>query len=436
MNSASSFLQELLAGVDDGYLTLVRLTSGAISDRLAFSKFDPVWVEEYVAKHKDTLYYNVGICRDDLGSKVRGSKESVSAITCLWADIDLPKEGSKKNYPPMDVIEAALADMPLKYTALVHTGGGVHAYWFFNEPYTITGLQDAENVESTLTRPWAQLLRSKLGKHGPYDVDSVQDVSRMLRIPYSWHKNGNQCYVVRSDASLRYGVEDFKQFLEGVELEALLPKHVPQITRAIDGTIKLDKLEALLLNSPSFREVWNRKKVHPSASETDASLARHALTGGWSDDEIANLMFAFDKKHGLGRDGKLLRKDGEYGTYIGRVIAFVRKQGARDTALASFGDALSEDGFDASQLGDTEPEDQGTNPETGTPVKPSRQSNEEVLKCLTSALELPVARWIQVGRENPVYTLVLANGHQIKVGGEAAVLDNSQVFAVLEGSVG
>lgn len=416
-----SFLGELFSGFEEGYITLCRFEPGQrlVSTRLRLDQIETD-VQKYIDEHRITLYYNVGVTRTELASSVRGSKSDVAGVGCIWMDIDLPKVDSKKNYPPLEHVMAALGDMPLRYTTLVDTGGGVHVYWLFNEPQLFEDVKAAEKFESTLTKPWANLFKVKLAKYGAYDIDSIHDVSRMLRIPGSWHKNGKQCVVAESNYALRYSADDFLTYVEEVNVDVIVPKFIPKFKSEITGALELEKLEALQVNSPAFKKVWERKTVYSSDSECDAGLARHALIAGWSDEEIGNLLVAFNKKYTPHRLDKLYRTESEYGTYIGRVVAFVRREAAKAPEKQRFSTGPA-DGPTLDDPADT-PED-------------TTDARKIALRKLSTILGgIPVFKWIQVGYENPLYTIVVADPKKnneaktIRIGGEAAVVDGPAVF--------
>lgn len=425
----SEFLKELFSGAESGFLTLTQLfdeRSPAI-EQLGLDEIDKV--DDFIERRRVTLYYNIGLSRARLDRGARGGKADVASVSCLWMDIDLPKASSKKNYPPLDHITASLSDMPLKYTALVHTGGGLHVYWFFKEPVCFADLSEAEKFEATLSKPWLTLFKVKLARYGQYSIDAVHDVSRMMRVPGSWHKNGRQCVVEGVDYALRYSPEDFAPYLEQIDIENLLPtKILPKFRKTADGKMSLRRLEALLANSPSFKKVWERKNtLGDDASKVDASIIRHAVDAGWGDDEIADLVYTFNEKYTPERLEKVLRPEPVYGNYIGRVISFARTQASKSRSSIKFGE---DDQDEPPRLDDALPEELpeetgGAEPKEEAPPVDERL---EDLKKLSRIFELPVARWIQIGREQPLYTMVLADGTSIRIGGDAAVVDGPMTF--------
>lgn len=414
----SEFLRELFGGVESGFLTLTHLreSSGPVIRQVRCD--DSVKVDDFVAEYKSTLYYNVGVM-GELPRGERGKKADVKSVCCLWMDIDLPKSDNKKRYPPENHVMAALAEMPLKHTAILHTGGGFHVYWFFNQPTEFAGIDDAQGFESKFSKPWAVLFKTKLARYGEYDLDSVYDVTRMMRIPGSWHKNGKQCTILDVDYSRRYDRSDFEPYLEAINIDRLLPDFIPTFTKPPDGKLSVRKLDALLENSPAFKKVYTGKdtRLGNDGNKVDASLARHAVDAGWNDDEIADLLFTFNEKHRPERLAKLLKPREKFGNLIGVAIAFVRGQSAKSKQF-SFSDPSKQD----------EPpriEDYPDDPENpDAPPSPPKTSHDELLENLaklSSIFGIPVARWVQIGREEPLYILILADGKPIRVGGAAAI---------------
>lgn len=397
-------------------------------------------MDRFVEQYKETLYYNVGISRTNPGENIRGNKASLSAVAMLWADVDLPKAGSDKKYPTLDAIDDALADMPLRYSLRVNTGGGLHIYWLLNEPFALDSAEACQDFESKFSKPWQNLLKVKLAKYGDFEIDSTFDCTRMLRIPGSWHKNGNQCVLEDGDYQRRYDISDFEQFVETVRIETLIPQHKVSIEGDIAGMIDPSKLDALLFNSPEFKKVWDRKKEYSDPSAADAALARHGIQAKWSDSEIMNLMVAYDKKYNLGRSEKLFRKESPqsgYVNYMGRTIAAIRGKMAQDQSLLDFEHDLPVVHEPPPKVDQANPPPEAvaasgveSNDQPPEQPPPSTQDEQHLdyLRRLSTFLEIPVARWIQVGREEPIYTLVLATGQQIEIGGEAAVVDSPRVF--------
>lgn len=430
MGEAAKFLERIFGVADSGFITLVRYLPGdssfkhPVCDRIEIPNFDQAdaWVEQF--RDQSPLYYNVGLQSELLPKGNRGRKEQVSACTMLWSDVDMPKEGSNKQYAPREVIESAIEAMPLSASVTVFTGGGLHVYWLLNDPVVFGSVEEAVRFETNLVRPWLSLFKEKLKSHGKYTLDAVHDVSRMLRLPGGRHKSGRDV-TVAIDSDRCYAPEDFTGYLltgpnAQDETEEI---YIAVLPEGQDGTANppIERLNALLANSREFKQSWECKRKFPSSSEYHLSLARHAADALWSDADIAALLIAFTRDKFPEKLEKCFKKDPRFGSYLARIISKARGAAVRDHALRTLNGACTDDDVptEANAVGavvdEAEPDDD-----------PHARQREYDKKMLSDTLKVPVARWIQVGLETPIYTLVLEGGKQIKIGGESAVVTDSK----------
>lgn len=166
-----------------------------------------------VATHKDTP--------EDPRSKSRGSLKTVQSIPGFWADLDYGTAGHKPAALPLPKTEkealSILEGLP-EPTALVHSGGGIHAYWRFNEPWTF----DDASAAQAASEAWQRRLVQQ-GEALGYHVDSLGDLPRILRVPGSLnHKTGTPRPVKVRHMGARAYPSDLLASL-GVEAEARTP---------------------------------------------------------------------------------------------------------------------------------------------------------------------------------------------------------------------
>jgi len=104
-----------------------------------------------------------GVCTRQRCGK--GSKAHIGHVTALWADLDEAKL-------PGGINEAftRLGGLPWQPSAIIHSGHGLHVYYFLDEPIPISGTVAV--VEAAL-----RALQAELGS------DPVHDVTRILRVP-------------------------------------------------------------------------------------------------------------------------------------------------------------------------------------------------------------------------------------------------------------
>ena len=82
------------------------------------------------------------------GPAVRGFDRSVSETRALFADIDNSLLGEDAEQQ----VRTALVDFPLPPSALVNSGGGVHAYFFLTEPASLRTKDERAHIQSLLRR--------------------------------------------------------------------------------------------------------------------------------------------------------------------------------------------------------------------------------------------------------------------------------------------
>lgn len=179
------FLRDLYETMPDGFIELRLKENGAKGKMLRRSFAGNVhkaakFVDAYADRRdKTAIYFGVGKRKE----QTDGTKANVLGVTALWADVDCDKQG----WDTKATVEA-LYRLPgiLQPSALVFSGGGLHAYWFLKDPVLFDGLSEKarreaiEDVEDA-NRSMQRLVSS----------DRVHDVSRVLRCPGSFNTKGS-----------------------------------------------------------------------------------------------------------------------------------------------------------------------------------------------------------------------------------------------------
>src|SRR5262249_29432510 len=100
-----------------------------------------------------------------------------------------------------------LAALPQCPSLLLHTGGGLHGYWLFAQPYVITGSEDLAAIAQVSTRLGRHLIER--GRARGWTLDQVGDLARTLRPPGTVnHKYGTEVTILQEGAE-RYTPDDF-----------------------------------------------------------------------------------------------------------------------------------------------------------------------------------------------------------------------------------
>jgi hypothetical protein len=188
-----------------------------------------------------------------------GVKSSVAVTRCVWADLDhITREEAAKRWRPI---------LP-EPSIVVNSGAGIHLYWVLANDHAVDDFAARTAFEAMLKRLYRDL-----------GADSVQDVSRVLRLPgfFNLKRGRVPCVVLSSNDELRCPLETFSCWMHDEEPEqqsSLATRVLPPYgqRRRIQGLIRyLD------------REVEDR-------SRRDFAVVARLAELGLSRDEIWHLV--------------------------------------------------------------------------------------------------------------------------------------------------
>lgn len=145
-----------------------------------WSEGDPFPIIPDTARNAD-IYFQVHSSNaipifDDAGveqpqENVRGRLADLAAVNCVFADFDASAFGGDIN----EVRKYVASLSQIKPTFVVCSGGGLHAYWVFAEPWIITDNPTRQKA-SQLQRAWVELVGGDR---------NASDMARVLRLPGS-----------------------------------------------------------------------------------------------------------------------------------------------------------------------------------------------------------------------------------------------------------
>ena len=133
------------------------------------------------------VYFSVGLHSQKPPAGKRGASETVTVIPGLWMDVDIKDSGHKKMGLPSSIDEAldflkCLDKLP---SLIVNSGGGLHAYWLFEEPHLIIDKDDREKCHN-ISKNFQDSIITE-GKKRGWDLDNTSDLARILRLPGTWN---------------------------------------------------------------------------------------------------------------------------------------------------------------------------------------------------------------------------------------------------------
>lgn len=340
-------------------------------------------------------YLGVGLRSKSFGHHERGGSADVSALLGLVIDFDVrnPSRTEAQNERLPKTKEAVLNLLrsldDFMPTLVVDSGHGLQPWWVFDEPWQLTTTEDRADALRT-TRGWEVHIRQLAAEKG-WDIDSVYDLARVMRIPGTTNCKFEPPVRVKLIKSMttgkRFHPEDFEEYAqEATPSASLVTYEVGKLKLDPNANPPLDKLTLLLENSEMFAKTWRgeRKDLGTgSCSEFDLSLANQAASAGWEPQEIVDLLLAFRRdirKEPPKTDAKgALRMDYYYAT-VTKALAGNKAERILST---------SEDG--------------GEIPKEGRPRR-------EVIDSLAVAFEVPLNNIEHYDGEGAFFRFILSNG--------------------------
>jgi putative DNA primase/helicase len=269
-----------------------------------------------LASGKRDVYFHLALAGQSYGPDVRLHMEDRPpvAIPGVWADLDVGTDGHKpgKVYPPSIEEAMRLLNDCLQPTMLVDSGGGLHAYWLFKEPWVLDSEAEVK-AAADLSKRFQEFLQAHYKKSG-WDVDSTHDLVRILRVAGTANRklpdNPRPVAIILGDGP-RYNPDDIEDLLDercpavGELYESGSAPTTVNIAPVAAEKVKL-ALDVLLEDS-RFRRTWNLDRPDLSdqtLSTYDMSLASQAASLDVDDGIIAALIGQFRRKHGNEKDVK------------------------------------------------------------------------------------------------------------------------------------
>lgn len=164
----------------------------------------------------------------------RGEAAGVVWAGGLTVDFDTregPHKGAKPETLPADAAEVrkliAEAGLPAP-SILIHTGGGVHAWWLYADPVLLSG-PEARAAEEMVAKAWSRRLAGVFQRHG-YKLDSTFALNHPFKAPGTLnHKTPDPKPVAWLDRG-----EIVARF-ERAELRTLVAEGLKTAARGIPG---------------------------------------------------------------------------------------------------------------------------------------------------------------------------------------------------------
>ena len=168
------------------------------------------------ASKTDDVYIAISTQVEPPAGRRRGSADTVSSLTGLFADIDFAEvKGDQSGYPKNE--EEALeilSSFAIRPTSIVNSGNGLHAHFDFDTPWLLRSSAD-RTAAAGLSARFQEALRAHFRARGR-QIDSVGDIVRNFRAPGTLNHKSDPPKVVgllEHDPGRRYSIEQIREVL-------------------------------------------------------------------------------------------------------------------------------------------------------------------------------------------------------------------------------
>lgn len=243
-----SFIRELHGEDREGYFNLSMIDHD--TGQWSPSKFLPADDEVTIA-HKcmelEQQYPNRSLYYGVMLYKTSENREGNNAISVPGVFLDLDtKEGKhkQKRLPEnrtaayallMEIMQSVATgdddECIMSPTFIIDTGSGYHAYWLFDEPFTIKNEQDRSFIRKVM-KEFEAAFNLIVDKKYDYKFDTVCELGRVLRLPSVFNrKYGCRTkYIKEIEQGDRYTVNEIQEVTRRMQ-SALSKTEMPQHTK-------------------------------------------------------------------------------------------------------------------------------------------------------------------------------------------------------------
>ncbi|MED3905818.1 phage/plasmid primase, P4 family [Geobacillus thermodenitrificans] len=269
---ARHFLSTMYGQESQGYLTI--WTSGDKRTRwFHVTEIDAAVSEAMKLRNQQNVYFGVGLRKERLSDRQRGSSKDIFSLPAVWLEIDL-KSGvhAADNLPDSQEAQMILDTFPLEPSIINHSGGGLHCYWLFEHPVRIRTEKEQQSAERMLRRfqdVFIRLARSK-GLH----IDKTSDLARVLRVPGTFNLKSDPKPVrtLKINPECRYSLLELRDAIEEME-KSLSPEDTSWEQRDYGETHLPDAQVEPILKGCRFIQDYLQHKESATYNEWMAALS-------------------------------------------------------------------------------------------------------------------------------------------------------------------
>lgn len=398
----------------------------------------------YAASHDSSsdVFFSVGIFKE--GVQRRGTEADVIGLATLQADIDVKADiDSRENLPPTkeDALEFLNKAIPYPPTIITDSGHGLHAFWVFKEPW-IFETMDEKHRAKQLAKNLNRTVAREAARNG-WTVDSTYDLARVMRVCGTTNIKDpdNPAPTKALQISGEYYIEqDFDDVLlhfPDAELTECRRQNLDAGESSNPLGLKLEenavppeeKFEDMMNHDPDFKALFLKQKDmekmrkkgkdgkdgDASLSSYDMSLANTLANNGWTEQEIANLIISFRRKH-MTKQADLKKA--------------LRPKYMNDLILKATENRIKEDNHEELEKLSDWIVNQRLNPSAQAPSEDEMERKKETARQrIATSLQIKIKHINKYMTDPPSYELVMDDGvgTRINIGGAGQLLNQGNL---------
>jgi hypothetical protein len=351
---------------------------------------------------KQNVYACMGLFSPSNLPEGRGDEPKCAGICALWADVDVANDsahkGGKKYAPTAKDAEAVCHLGGLNPSFLVNSGYGLHAYWLLDEPRTFTSAEDRHDVKVLASRHQGTIAAN--ARDAGFTIDSTADLVRVLRVAGTTNFKANTTKPVSLALPSKIARYSLNNDLEPMMIAAEYVRTGAELLGAvssfrIDPGVRISG-EVLSLFESQNPELWrtwtmtrqDMKDQSPSAYEM--SLANQFVRAGLSDQIIVDYLIHWRRD--------VVKKPKLRVDYYQRTLGKARSGQSSEKAMRDLADPT-------------------VTPPTTDRSLLTTNDRASILNTVRAALNLNVAKVVQLNRDDAEFFIILDNGEEFSVGG-------------------
>lgn len=223
------------------------------------------------------VYVGCGLRRIGLSVHRRGGNTDVVQLHGFHADIDYGSRGSGKNYFPDETSALRfLKSCPAVPTIVISTGGGLHAWWLFKEPWEL--FEESErSLAAETCRVFGRALVAAAKVRG-HDIDYGSDLAKVLRLPNTLNYKYGTPRQVKTAFSSGITYPDWREILHemGTDPEVVTAPTEAGVRKLLSEKLSAESIQVLQADKRAKSLLNGELAGMPSVSEGDLALADHA----------------------------------------------------------------------------------------------------------------------------------------------------------------